>query len=256
MEFIPQNQVQWKTVKYLRQGETRNYDYTFILPEPLASWDVWDYWERERVESMRKNLQPGMVLYDIGTEQGWCNLAYAKMVKPENVLLVEPTQVFWPNIRATWEKNFGDKMPLATFSGLMSNDIRNGDNGVYSQGWPTVSDGPLVDRNAYTYIHNNIDNISQSTIDHAAKIFTPPDAITMDIEGAEMLALAGADSVLEHYKPLVWVSIHPDMMIRDYGFHAEDLRAYMRMHGYAEHLLATDHEQHWFFYPQNRAVEL
>jgi hypothetical protein len=45
----------------------------------------------------------------------------------------------------------------------------------------------------------------------------------------------------------VWVSVHPDMMLRDYGTEAEELHAFMADHGYTGEHLATDHEQHWFF---------
>ena len=44
MNFIERSEIVWKTVPYLRQGQTKVYDYRLKLNEPLASWDVWDYW--------------------------------------------------------------------------------------------------------------------------------------------------------------------------------------------------------------------
>ena len=101
--FTPIDQVKWRQVKYLKEPLTASpehakYKYELVLPEPLASWDVFDYWEKERIASMEQHLTHGDVLYDIGTEQGWCNLVYASIVGPENIVLVEPTPEFWPNI--------------------------------------------------------------------------------------------------------------------------------------------------------------
>lgn len=254
MQLIPMELVKWKKVKYLRQGQTFDYDYEFTLPEPLASWDVFDYWERARVESMRKNLSKGMVLYDIGTEQGWCNLAYADMVGAENMVLVEPTTVFWPNIRATWEMNF-DVPPLASVEALIGSKSE-GKFALATKGFPKSAHGSLVDRNAYTYIHDNANNTPTTTIDGLTALIGAPDAITIDIEGAEMLALAGAEKTLTEYSPLVWVSIHPDMMLRDYDYHKEDLLAHMKLLGYTYQLLDTDHEEHYFFWPHGRNVTL
>ena len=98
--FIPKDKIEWKLVKYLRQGQSRNYDYELMLNEPLASWDVWDYWESARVKSMEKELNRGDILFDVGSETGWCNLVYAKIVGPENMVLIEPSPEFWPNIKA------------------------------------------------------------------------------------------------------------------------------------------------------------
>lgn len=260
-EFIQLDDVIWRDVKYLKtplsaSDEQATWSYTLKLPEPLASWDTFSYWERARVESMAKNLSPDMVLYDVGTEQGWCNIVYAHMVKPENMVLIEPTQEFWANIRRTWEQNFGEVKPLGCYSGLLGKEVSIGKIGSYAFDFPSISEGALIDRNAYTYIHDNANEVAQSTLDTTASIFRPPDAITIDVEGAEMNVLAGADEVLRKYQPLVWVSIHPDMMIRDYDYHPEDLRAYMRLHGYSEQHLSTDHEEHWFFYPTGREVKL
>lgn len=252
MEFIPKDEVKWKEVRYIKtplggEDDTAKWSYKLTLPVPLADWDVFSYWERERVESMEKHLSKGMVLYDVGTESGWLNLVYAKMVGPSNIFLIEPTQEFWPNIKATWEKNFGDKMPLGTFSGLMGDEITTGKHGAYSEGWPACADGDLIDRNSYTYIHDNAASVSQSTIDTAASIFKRPDAITIDVEGAEMLVLKGAHDVLRDYRPKIWVSIHPDLGLRDYGMQDGDVHAYLGQWGYKGEHLSTDHEEHWFF---------
>lgn len=246
MNFIKPSDIVWKQVKYLRQGQTFEYDYHFWLNEPLASWDVWDYWERERIESMRTHLKRGDILFDIGTEQGWCNLAYARMVGAENMVLIEPTPEFWPNIKALWEKNF-DKQPLAFYDGLMGENTS--DKRTSFKSWPDSSTGNLIDRNKYVYLHEEHQDVPEITVDEYVKrTGIVPTALTMDTEGSELLILKGAEKTLRDNDLKVWVSIHPDLGLRDYGVKADDTIAYMKGLGYDSEYLATDHEVHTRFY--------
>lgn len=247
MQFIKHDDVVWREIGYLRQGESRGYDYRLWLNEPLASWDVWDYWEKERIASMRTHLKRGDVLYDIGTEQGWCNLAYAQMVGPENMVLIEPTPEFWPNIKALWERNC-DKQPRGFYAGLLS-DKTTDTQRSFSE-WPDQAAGDLVDRNKYQYIHKNEDSIPELRLDDMVeRSGIIPDALTMDVEGAELLILRGAEKTLKTYKPKVWVSIHPDLGLRDYGVTAQETIDFMTNLGYKKEHLATDHECHYYFSP-------
>lgn len=253
MIFTPKDKVQWKTVKYLKEPlgaapQHAIWKYEFVLPEPLASWDVFDYWEKERIASMEKNLKNGDVLFDVGTEQGWCNLVYAQIVGPENMVLIEPTQEFWPNIKETWKKNF-DVNPLACVPVLLSDkNTQECDSSGFVDGWPVCADGDLIDRNKYQYIHENSEKIPEQTIDsYVAASGIIPDALTMDVEGAELLILRGAEQTLIQHKPKLFISIHPDLGERDYGIKKEDTINFLESLGYVGEYLATDHEEHWYF---------
>lgn len=245
-QFTPLDEVQWKTVGYL-WDEGQPPEYQLVLPEPLASWDVWEYWERPRVHSLCDHLEQGMVLFDIGTEQGWCNLVYAQFVGPENMVLIEPTQEFWPGIKATWQKN-GYPDPAACYDGLLSD--KTTDSRTSFDPWPVACDGDLIDRNKYQYVHEHEAGILEMRLDDLVWFGnTVPDAITIDVEGAELLVLHGAENTLREWHPKVWVSVHPDLMARDYGTGPDELHAFMESLGYRGEHLATDHEQHWMYTP-------
>jgi hypothetical protein len=234
--------VKWVKTGYLRKPD-RTFEYTLDLPWFLAEWDVWDYWEKERIHSMRDHLTTDDVLVDVGAESGWMSLVFADMVGPQNMILVEPTAEYWPNIRQTWERRF-DVPPLATYWGLLG-PVTEGDAIVTDQGWPTQADGPLSPARSYRYLH---DNASGATPVLPLDYFgTVPTAITMDVEGAELEVLRGSFLMLEQAHPKLWISVHPDLMLRDYDTEAHQLHTFLTTFGYHGTYLGTDHEEHWLF---------
>lgn len=252
MSFIKPKNARWHLVKVLKECDDcppdMSYKFQLFLPEPLASWDIFDYWEKERFLSMEKHLEYGDTLFDIGTEQGWCNLIYAQFVGPENMVLIEPTPEFWPNIKETWLKNFPRKLPKAFYDGLFSDKTTEIRKSLWTT-WPQAAYGDLIDRNSYKYIHEHGDIVPQITIDEyvrCSKIV--PTALTMDTEGSELVILRGATKILKAHHPKVWVSIHPDMSREWYNTTKDELLQFMEKLGYKAEHLATDHEEHWYFY--------
>lgn len=237
---------QWKRVGYLRQGETRNYDYLLTLPTPLADWDVWDYWEREHITSVRDTLGAGDLLIEIGAEHGWMSCVFGHIVGPENMVLIEPTAEFWPNIRATWGRNH-QQPPRAAWRGLFGASANT--TSPVADGWPSESDGPMAGARAYTYLHEHPETPTATLDLFVAKNGTAPKGITVDVEGAELEVMRGAEDTLTVYRPVVWLAVHPDLMRRDYGTDPVDLHRYMGGLGYRAEWLATDHEEHWVFRP-------
>ena len=263
-EFIKPQDVVWKPTKIIKlntdgPADQHPYEYCFELPVPLADWDVFDYWELERFNSMRDNLKPGMVLFDIGTEQGWCNLIYASFVGPENMVLIEPTQEFWPNIKQIWERNYPGVQPKGFYDGLIGEDYTDrrylAKTVKLFEQWPACADGDMIDRNKYQYIDDNSEDVPQITIDDYVRISgIVPDALTMDTEGAEIVILRGAEKTLREHKPLVWASVHPDLAI-EHGFgDTKNVYEFMEKMGYDHKYLATDHEVHELFYPKGTEV--
>lgn len=220
---------------------------TWQFPDNIADWDAPSDWERKRLASMESLLNPGMVLYDIGTEFGWLSAIYGSWCGHENMVLVEPGESFWISIRKIWHYN-NLALPITCwkgFAGRATDDLGVGrlmglqeTANLYAPEAPAMAYGTL-----------GRDPIPVITIDDIwRRTQRPPDAITIDIEGAEMEALLGADEVLHEYRPIVWVSIHDDLM-EAFGSDGGSLINWFMNRGYFYVDLGTDHEHHALFLP-------
>jgi len=173
---------------------------TIWVPDTIADWDAPSHWERERLDSMEQWLKPGMTLVDVGTEHGWLTAVYGQFVGPENVVLCEPGPEMWQDIRLTWEhNNFPDPIGIwPGFVGPIDRPLSNARYATIFDGWPawTSSDGPESPTMAYRYLRDDPVEIPVITIDtiatQLALIGRRVDAITVDVEGAEMAVMRGA----------------------------------------------------------------
>ena len=72
-----------------------------------------------------------------------------------------------------------------------------------------------------------------------------PWLMKVDVEGAEMLVLRGAEAFLEKARPQLMVSVHPPAL-RDYGLSPADIRAWLTARSYEIAVDVEPHEEHWW----------
>lgn len=225
--------------------EDHVWKYNLKLPNHLADWDVWDYWEKPRTEHMAQQLNKDSVIFDVGTEQGAMSALISKYISPK-IILIEPSYNFWATIKAIWEEN-KLKTPLGFFDGFASE--KSDENITWQAGWP-IGGKVLSGGMPYKYLHNprHKKRIQTVSLDDLSKyIGIVPDALNIDVEGAELLVLRGAKKLLENYDMKIWVSIHPDLLGKDYGSTTNDIFNFMNELGYMGETLALDHETHVYF---------
>lgn len=237
--------------------EQHTYKYSLKLPKFLHEWDVYDYWEKERLFSLEKHLSKGDTFYDVGAEHGWLPALIAKyIVGGDAMVLLEPTPEFWPNIKAIWEEN-GLADPLFCMQALIGENYSDDSlmacsttNKIYPS---CAYSDMLIPKLSYRYLHekSHVDTTPQCTIDYMVKVFgvKPPKAINVDVEGAEIHVMKGAKETLLKHRPLCWISVHPDLGIKNYNTTPEEFHAFMESCGYTKTHLATDHEEHWLYEP-------
>lgn len=230
-----------------------NDRWTLNLPEHRAVRPEWPVWEKERLASMCENLRRGMVVYDIGAEEGDLPGLWASWGC--EVALFEPNPRVWPNIRAVWEANDLPK-PLGCFVGFAGSrtyepnphDRLEGSGWIHG-GWPHCAYGPLIGDHGFLNLSERPD-VPVITIDEASQHIKAPDAITIDVEGAELHVLRGARDILSDFRPLVWVSVHAEFIKEMYGQTRGEVFEFMKRMRYHAATLAVDHEEHVFFYPR------
>jgi FkbM family methyltransferase len=229
-----------------------NGKYRVKMPAFLAAHDSFDNWERERFDSMEKNLKQGDVLFDVGAETGHMSAIYARFVGAENMVLFEPNPDNWQNIKATWDVE-SLATPRATVCALVGNrnSVEADFDTSQENGWPVVAlTGQVWTPRSFRYIHEHAARTPQISIDvFVATRGVAPSAITIDVEGAELEVLKGALLTLQKCRPLVWVSVHEELMRRDYGRELRDIASLMVSAEYYGEYLATDHEAHWLYRP-------
>lgn len=229
---------------------TVNGRYRVNAPDWQLDWDGWTQWEKTRFASMEANLTHDDVLFDIGSEDGVISAIYAQFVRPENMCLLEPAPENWPNIREIWNMNdYPD--PLACFMGFAGEKTQL--LGDMQSGWPEVSAEPLERRKVYRYLfeENHVEQTDTITLDDwSSYLGVIPTAITMDVEGAELLVLTGMKRLLEEHRPKVWVSVHPDLMQKNFHQDHHEVGGFMQKHGYDGRVLGVDHETHVFYTPR------
>lgn len=235
-----------------------NGRWNLWLPDNIADWDgitgdaaARRGWEYCRFESMQKHLHYGDTFYDVGAEHGWISAVIAReFVGAENMVLFEPSPEFWVNIRRTWKWNNLNN-PAACWAGFVGEETsvaklpNAGD-------WPPEADASKPEEPAMAYrslTHPaNIPTVRIDDFVAASKLW--PNAINIDVEGAELLVLRGAENELREVSEQtirnVWVSVHPDLMA-NFGHTPEMLYEYMADCGWKGEHLGTDHEEHWHF---------
>jgi len=215
------------------------------LPRSRHDRPEREHWEYARLDSMRRNLNPGDVIYDIGAEMGDMSTLYG--LWGCQVVLAEPNPASWPWARATWEAN--DLGRPWCWWGFVSDKCTDGPDGTgLSDGWPPCANNRCEPEHGFVTEHERGAEWPSVTIDALADMVGPPDAITVDTESYELEAMVGAGRVLADHRPLVWLSVHPPFLA-DRGLSDVMVHGTMADAGYVGTWLASDHEEHWLFRP-------
>lgn len=222
-------------------------------------------WEAEAIRAISAELiWLGMggreaVVYDVGAEEGEFSALWGHMVGPGNVHLFEPTPSVWPNIRATWEANHGAKRPGGMWQGFVGAGMRG--PGVISSQWPACSDGVLQPDSRFSVVTERPD-IPCISLDTYAAACPPPDLIAIDVEGAELLVVAGAMGLIHGRqgarRPTLAISVHPPEFLSRFEHGGqpctqERLFRVLLHAGYVARWVSIDHESHYMFVPSERA---
>jgi FkbM family methyltransferase len=232
---------------FLQQDGT--YRYSIMAPDFVVDREERPHYEKDRFASMEANLKQGDVLFDVGAELGWQSAIYAKFVGPENMCLFEAHEELWPEIADTWGFN-RYAYPKASVCGFVSNRTTNGIPRT------TKMCTRLQSFDKWAEIHSRTDIPEVTLDDFVQSTGIVPNALTIDVEGAETRVLEGAEGILKDPRPLIWLSIHPEKRLASFGSDKEEILSIFHFYDYEYQYLGVDHEEHYFFYPRERTVDV
>lgn len=227
-----------------------NDRWSIFLPEHRAirpHWGEWTNdegetyfgWEVARLDSMHKNIRPGDVVVDVGTEEGDISGLISQW--GGELVLTEPNGLAWPCIKAIWEGN-SLKPPLICWEGFVGHITSV--EWSPSTNWPESSFGSMIHDHGFCNLGERPDIPSVRMDDLVEDAGIVPDIITIDVEGSELRVLEGAQETLRRFRPLVYVSIHEAFMFNQYNESPIKLLWLLREQGYEYTLLDYDHELH------------
>lgn len=218
-----------------------------LLPFRAAKHDFARGWEYEYLVALEKSLQPGMTVYDVGAENGEFGAFAATIVKPHNVHLFEPSAVYWPNLKALWAANF-DSDPGGCYEGFVDEMTSRFPLQPEHFGWPGNYEGrSMFEDTAHLCLHQRPHLPSINIDTYVEKTARPPDVLLIDCEGAEVRILKGAHWTLTKHRPIVFVSLHDEVLLRNHGSTQEGLFKYMADLKYDRKVISIDHETHLQF---------
>lgn len=205
------------------------------LSEHMQRRIFWmGYYSTDVVVALKQVLKPGMVVLDVGANIGEITLVAANLVKASGkVIAFEPVNAIAERLSEHIASNHLKQVIVR----------RLGLGATAAEGVPIYAScgQPSSDENhglasLYGGQENNapIDHINVTTLDAEVEALglQRVDLIKIDIEGAEMACLQGANRTLQKFKPMLIVEVQ-DYSATQAGWCADELFNYLSGFGYS-----------------------
>jgi FkbM family methyltransferase len=189
-----------------------------------ASLEAYGEWCEFEIDLLRRFIQPGDTVIDVGANIGTHTLAFARMVGKEGRVFAFEAQprlekILEANIRlnrlqnVVWDcKAIGHSVAQIRMQDLPDDDVKANFGAV-----------PLFENGRYGYIDGEMITIDSFACDGDA-FGVSPSVIKIDVEGMEADVIRGAAGTIERCKPILYMENNGD--------HSEKIAAAMEEIGY------------------------
>jgi len=200
-------------------GPARGLRYPITLPQDKGIWT--GTYELELATGIAEAVRPGDICLDVGGWRGFFSGVMA-LAGASNVFVFEPLPTNALQIRRMIELN--SKLPIELIEVAIGDQINSSKLRVM----PETSMAKLS-TSSFQSDHREGDliEIRVETLDHlrTTGLFPHADVVKIDVEGAEVMALRGADQLLRNDRPRLFIEIHSRSLARecsqillDYGY--------------------------------------
>lgn len=228
------------------------------MPAELLSINPdWTSYERESFAALADWLDrhpEGATLLDVGCSVGVVT-SFALQIAPKlQVLAFDSDLVSLRSMDAVVPAHVASRMRRVV--GLLGAEHISGDSLATAfaqtlQRLPQLSARRAISQSRFLcHGEGGADAVPHHQLDallHAENLRRPM-LLKCDVEGAELLVLAGAVRLLDELRPDLLLSVHPAALPR-FGQSVADVAAFLTSHRYTWRVLARDHEEHWFAEP-------
>jgi len=214
----------WATAPLVR-GFTLRLD--LADPDQRKMYFYCDYDERREAKLVNRVLSPGEVFWDVGANLGYFTLlAAARLGNTGQVVAFEPGQRAYERL--------SENISLNSFTNILPCNVavtdREGEAVLYSH--PGLADGRA---NLYRPGggQTGSEKVRTVTLDgwRRRQGLPGPDFIKMDVEGAELAALRGAEETLTSSAPLLLVEMK-EAIFQALGLDRAAIQELLGRHGY------------------------
>lgn len=154
--------------------------------------------------ALRREVRPGMTVYDVGAHLGFFTLALARLVGPQGrVLAFEPLPANLAALRENLALNAAVAAPVQVVEAAVAG--ASGRTRLFAAASSTMA--RLTGPPAAPAGTHEVEGVALDDLVFARGV-PPPQVVKMDIEGAEGLALAGARRLLREARPLLLIEVH------------------------------------------------
>jgi FkbM family methyltransferase len=222
----------------------------FLDPNDYLSYCIIEngVWEPETWRVVEQHLQSGTTFVDVGAHIGYYSLKAAwRAGSKGHVIAIEPNpdtvRKLQDNIRASGASNI-TVVPVACADSEATLD--------FFSSWPNNTGESSLYRARASQEGNSIIpvRVRARPLDAILKDLgiSRVDVVKIDVEGAELLVLKGAQETLARYHPILIVELWGDLP-KEMGANSAEITEFLRSHGYVARHADLDSENTEFVYP-------
>jgi FkbM family methyltransferase len=218
------------------------------LREPVQRWIYFfgTYDERYEAEMVRRLVDPGEVFWDVGANIGYFSLLAARALRHTGqVVAFEPGRVAYGRLLANIALNqFSNILPVKAAVVDKPGEVTLYLAEDTADGCASIFGAQAAAQHCESCPAINLDEFRRR------QDLPLPDFIKIDVEGAELLVLRGAEEILATSRPLLLLEMK-EATLSAAGTTREEIQKLLRHYGYQA---AYPHRRQWYLAEEVTAV--